>query len=243
MTARPRLAGVLPGPHHSSGRSCPWHDGRVEVSDTPRAIRIAVVDDHPLVARALDGATAGGNAGDAVRIVVLAEAATVGEGSLLFERRDLDAIVCDLQLGTGADGLLVLDEARRHAIPVLVVSGFDRPVFARASFERGAAGFVPKADGLASIVEAIALVAGGGLAFSHGIAAARDPHAEPTQRELEVIRGIAAGRSTDEIARDLALSTRTVESHVRRLFDRFEVVSRAELAVFAEREGWLALPG
>jgi DNA-binding NarL/FixJ family response regulator len=214
----------------------------VDVTHEPRRVRIGVVDDHPLVAKALDGAT-GGAPGREIRIDLRAVAATVGAAVELLDRDDLDVLVCDLQVGAGADGLLVLEVARRRSIPVLVVSGFDRPVFARAAFERGAAGFVTKGEGVDALVEAIGRVAAGEAAFGERtLLAVRAPGAQPTARELEVIRGIAAGRSTDEIARDLMLSARTVESHVRRLFDRFGVVSRAELAVVAEREGWLSLP-
>jgi DNA-binding CsgD family transcriptional regulator len=61
----------------------------------------------------------------------------------------------------------------------------------------------------------------------------------PSRREIEVVHLVAAGRSNDEIARELALSLKTVESHLRRLFDRYGVANRTELAVLAIRERWV----
>jgi DNA-binding CsgD family transcriptional regulator len=75
---------------------------------------------------------------------------------------------------------------------------------------------------------------------SRPMPAAADPDLRlPTRREVEVVRLVAAGRTNDEIARELALSLKTVESHLRRLFDRYGVANRTELAVLAIREGWV----
>ena len=60
----------------------------------------------------------------------------------------------------------------------------------------------------------------------------------PSDRELEVLRLLTTGASNDEIAGRLGLSDKTVESHLRRMFDRYGVLSRTELAVLAVREGW-----
>jgi len=64
----------------------------------------------------------------------------------------------------------------------------------------------------------------------------------PSQRELEVMRLVAAGASNEHIARELFLSLKTVESHLRRLFARYDVTNRTELAVLAVREGWVDAP-
>lgn len=61
--------------------------------------------------------------------------------------------------------------------------------------------------------------------------------------DREIVRGLVAGRSNDEIAQELGVARKTVESRLTRLFSRLEVGSRTELALRAEREGWLELPG
>jgi DNA-binding NarL/FixJ family response regulator len=61
-------------------------------------------------------------------------------------------------------------------------------------------------------------------------------------REHEVLAGIVNGRSNDQIGVDLGITTRTVEAHLTRLYDRFGVHSRTELATRVVREGWLDVP-
>ena len=104
----------------------------------------------------------------------------------------------------------------------------------------GAAGFVLKTAPLGEIVAAIRLAAEGGLAFRvrpSGLGAER-----PTARELEVVRLVVDGCSNDEIGAALGIGARTVETHLRRLFERFAIASRTELATRALREGWLEIP-
>jgi len=75
-------------------------------------------------------------------------------------------------------------------------------------------------------------------------AALRAPSAlpRPSRRELDVLGLVAAGASNEEVARELFLSLKTVESHLRRLFGRYGVTNRTELAVLAVREGWVDAP-
>ena len=66
--------------------------------------------------------------------------------------------------------------------------------------------------------------------------------ASPTRRELQVVRLVVDGRSDDEIGAALGITTKTVEGHLRRLFERLGVQSRPELAARALREAWLEVP-
>jgi DNA-binding NarL/FixJ family response regulator len=110
----------------------------------------------------------------------------------------------------------------------------------RAVFERGGAGFLSKATELDAVLAAIRSVARGEAAFSAmALEAARDAIRPPSAREIEVIRLLMQGATSDEAGHDLRISARTVESHIRRLFDRYGVVSRTELIVLAHREAWV----
>jgi DNA-binding NarL/FixJ family response regulator len=110
----------------------------------------------------------------------------------------------------------------------------------RAAFERGASGFLHKTSDVPEILAAVRRVAAGGTAFSAAtLDAARYAPRAPSAREVEVIAGIQRGATSDEIAGQLKISPRTVESHLRRLFDRYGVVSRSELAVLAVSQGWV----
>ena len=62
----------------------------------------------------------------------------------------------------------------------------------------------------------------------------------PSERERQVIAAVVAGRTNAEIATELGLSEKTVETHLHRLFDRYAVLSRTELAIRAVDEGWVA---
>jgi DNA-binding NarL/FixJ family response regulator len=70
----------------------------------------------------------------------------------------------------------------------------------------------------------------------------RNAPRRPSDREIEVLALVCAGASNDEIGARLDLSEKTVESHLRRLFDRYGVMSRTELAVLALREAWVPVP-
>jgi DNA-binding NarL/FixJ family response regulator len=123
---------------------------------------------------------------------------------------------------------------------VLLLSGFEQPSLIRAAVDRGAAGFLSKAADLPEIVAAIRAVAAGGTAFSAAaLRTSRTARRRPSDRELEVIRLVMEGATNAEIATTLGLSEKTVESHLRRLFDRYGLLSRTELAVIAIDEGWV----
>ncbi len=66
--------------------------------------------------------------------------------------------------------------------------------------------------------------------------------ARVTARELDVVRLVIEGRSNDEIGVALGIGPKTVETHLHRLYERFGIASRTELATRALREGWLEVP-
>jgi DNA-binding NarL/FixJ family response regulator len=224
-------------------------------------IRLAIVDDHPAITAALLGAIE-----RRADLEVVGTATTAGAALDLVEASWPDVVVCDLWLDgapSGLDVLAALANGRtsgrtggpRSGGPatagtgaggptpsVLILSGFDQPSFLRAAFEGGASGYVSKAASVEEIVDAIVTVAAGGTAFpAVTLRALRDAPRRPSERELGAIRLLARGASNDEIAAGLGISVKTVESHLRRLFGRYGVLSRTELAMLAVREGWLGI--
>ena len=93
---------------------------------------------------------------------------------------------------------------------------------------------------IAELVDAIRRAAAGGMSFARrpGSGAA----IKLSEREHEVVTLVVEGLSNDEIAARLGIGAKTVESHLRRLFERLDVASRTELATRALREGWLEVP-
>ena len=223
-------------------RDASCHDARVNTDP----IRVLVVDDHPAIALAVQAAAA--TEAEAVverEIRVVGTARTLDEAiALIAEPAAADApeiVLCDIQLQAGMDGLRVVDSAVAAGLRAIVLTSFDRSSLMRAAFEHGASGFVDKGADMTEILNAVRLVAGGGAAFSAtSLDAARYGPRAPSDREVGVIRELQGGTTNEEIGARLGITGRTVESHLRRLFDRYGVVSRTELAFLALREGWIA---
>lgn len=191
-------------------------------------IRVAVVDDHPLVR---EGTAAIVDRADDMEIA--------GVAGSLDELRPMldgtvDVLLLDLRLGQES-GFDLLRAADAPMPSVVVLTSYDYPQYADAALRLGAAGFVVKTAPTAELLDAIRRAASGGMAF--GVR----PGGGVTlsERELEVVRLVVEGASNDEIGARLGISSRTVESHLRRLFERLGVASRTELAARALREGWL----
>ena len=217
-------------------------------SEPPRlegVIHVGLVDDHPAIVASIAAAIEG--SGD---LRVAGVASTLDEAlALVAPDRDppIDVLLCDMQLAGGAEGLRLLNardatQGRRPAIVIL--SGFDQPSLIRAAFERGAAGYLVKTAPLDATLEAIRTVAAGWTAFSaSAVGAVRSAPRRPSDREIQVLGLVRAGASNAEVAASLGVSEKTVESHLRRMFDRYGVLSRTELAVFAINEGWVTASG
>ena len=208
-------------------------------------IRLAVVDDHPAIGRAIEAAISAEVAPSEGQrpIVVVAVARTPEEGLEVVSRRGPDApdvVLCDIQLRAGTDGLAVIAAAATAGCRAIVLTSFERSSLMRLAFERGASGYLDKGAELSTILDAVRVVAAGGTAFSAAsLDAARYGPRSPSDRELGVLRELHTGATSEEIGARLGISGRTVESHLRRLFDRYGVVSRTELAMLAIREGWI----
>jgi DNA-binding NarL/FixJ family response regulator len=207
-------------------------------------IRLAIVDDHPAIGLAIQAAAAAERPGDGAQpIVIVGTARTADDGIELVSRSGDDApdvVLCDVQLTSGTDGLRVVAAATAAGRSAIILTSFDRSSLMRAAFEHGASGFIDKRTDVGAILEAVRTVAAGGTAFSAAaLDAARYGPRPPSAREIGVLRELQRGASSDEIGVRLGISARTVESHLRRLFDRYGVVSRTELAVLALNEGWV----
>lgn len=192
-------------------------------------IRVAVVDDHPLVR---EGTAATVDRQDDMRIV--GAVGTLDEVRPMLRDGQVDVLLLDLRLGEES-GLDLLRSGGEPMPAVVVVTSYDYPQYADAALRLGAAGFVVKTAPTSELLDAIRRAAAGGLHFGvrpgNGVSL--------SDREREVLRLVVGGASNDEIGARLGISARTVESHLRRLFERLSTASRTELATRAVREGWL----
>jgi DNA-binding NarL/FixJ family response regulator len=202
---------------------------------TPDAVRLLIVDDHPVVR---DGTAALLAAQPGIEVV--GTAGSIDEATALLASTPSDVLLLDIRLGTDS-GLRLLTESAADAPAVIVLTAYDYPQYAEAALRLGASGFVLKTAPLTELLDAIRRVAAGGMAFSIRPRAGAGL-ARLSERELDVVRLVVDGRSNDEIGARLGIGPKTVESHLRRLFERFDLASRTELATRALREGWLEVP-
>ncbi len=207
-------------------------------------IRILLVDDHTILRAGL-------------RLLLEAEPnlTVVGEAGsgaeALEQARTLqpDVIVLDLGL-PGMSGLDVLREVRQRvpSARVLVLSMYTNEDIVRHVFLAGGLGFVTKRATAQEITEAIRTVFRGGRYLSADLAylreyairqarAAECARGELSQREREVLRLIASGYATSEIAARLSISPKTVETHRRRIMAKLKLSSRPELVRYALEHG------
>jgi len=199
-------------------------------------IRLVVVDDHPAIATAVAAATASRD-----DIVLVGRATSRDAAITLIEETQPDVVLCDIWLGGEPSGLDLLRRLQSGRPRILMLSGFEQASFLRAAFEGGAAGYLSKASDLDEILDAVTAVVAGETRFPDvTLRALRDAPRRPSDREVEALRLLARGSSNDEIAMGLGISIKTVESHFRRLFGRYGVLSRTELALLAVREGWVS---
>jgi DNA-binding NarL/FixJ family response regulator len=202
------------------------------VTDATAPIRVAIIDDHPVVREGTAALLAGIEG-----LVIAGTAGSLDDAEPLLDPAAVDVVLLDIRLGSSS-GLSLLGGDR--SLPAIVVlTAYDYPQYAAAAIRLGAAGFVLKTAPVAELVDAIRRAAAGGLAFG-----TRPPAraATFTPRELDVVLRVVDGRTNDEIGGELGITPKTVEAHLRRMFERLGIMSRTELATRALREGWLEVP-
>ena len=206
---------------------------------------VLLVDDHDLIR---DGLTAVFSAQADMEVV--GTAATVAEAVELYAAHHPQVVVTDLQLQDGT-GLDVIRHIRADSpdvgLVVLTMHSGDEQIF--AALEAGASAFVGKDAPSTEVVKAARNAAiSPGTFTSAGLAEAvvRRTTAATTRlsdRELEVLRHLADGSSTAEIASRLYLSESTVKSHVQKVYQKLGAANRAQALVTAMRIGLLPSGG
>jgi DNA-binding NarL/FixJ family response regulator len=207
------------------------------------SIRLLVVDDHPIIREGLQRLFAG------TEIVIALEAASPHEALKSLRAGMVDVALIDVRFPNG-DGLELLAhlKARFPKLPVLMFSAYANPKFIARANSLEAAGYILKGDSQARIISLIRQAAQGERCWdreelrraSVALTAPRveqDVVAPLTQRESEVLRQMALGRTNKQIAQDLKISYETVKEHVQHVLEKIGVSDRTQAAVWAVREG------
>ena len=209
------------------------------------APRVVLVDDHGLF-------RSGVRAELGRQVEVVGEADDVAPAIELIGRELPDVVLLDVHLPGGGGHAVITEVKKEHPeIKFLALSASDAPEDVIAVIRAGARGYVTKTISTADLADAIRRVADGDAVFSHRLAgfvldafatapAAPDvrPSFDPeldqlTTREREVLRLIAQGYTYKEVARELYISVKTVESHVSSVLRKLQLSSRHQLTRWA----------
>ena len=202
-------------------------------------IKILIADDHEVVRHGLRDILAKAFAG-----AQIGEAQDSRETASLLEQEPWDLVLLDINM-PGRSGLDVLRDAKRLCpkTPVLVLSAYPEAEFALRALKLGASAYQNKQIASAELVAAIRKILAGGkyltstlaqkLADSLGEDLQREPHESLSNRELEVLRKIASGKTVKEIAEQLALGEATIATYRSRIAKKMGLFTNVELTRYS----------
>lgn len=211
--------------------------------------RILLVDDHQIMRDGLRLMLR-----ERPEVEVVGDAFDTEEAWLAVENLKPDVVILDLEL-PGVGGMALARRLQQHfpEIKVIILTGHTEPQFVSEALRAGVQGYVAKANASSLLVAALQAVLGGHVylcpeASTHVVREYRrhvdtgdgHPHVL-SARELEVLKRIAEGQSTKEIAFALSVSTKTVETHRLNILSKLQLKSVAELTKYAVREGLTTL--
>ncbi|MBO0694731.1 MAG: response regulator transcription factor [Verrucomicrobia bacterium] len=218
--------------------------------DPPESKRIVIVDDHPLFRKGLEEMihSDGGFA-------VCGEAGNASEAMEVIRKLNPDLAIVDISL-PGANGIELIKNIRAEfrQMPVLVLSMHDESLYALRALRAGADGYCMKHEAMANVIHAIHEVFNGRPYLSPAMAAQvitkfahRQAEGETdaverlSDRELEILELIGKGHDVRQIAKQLHLSPKTVETHRSHIKDKLDLKNSREVARFALQ--WLSVRG
>ena len=223
-------------------------NGEPEGNGGAAVLRIVLADDHAVVREGLKALING-----QMDMTVVGEAAD-GEAACRAARTLApDVLVIDLSMPT-LSGAEAAARIRRESpgVKVLALTVHEERVYLTQLLRAGATGYVLKRAAAAALVGAIRAVASGGVYVDPSMAgslvegylegeeaAARPSGVSLSERERDVLMRIARGFSNKEIAVELGLSVKTVETYKARMAEKLGLRSRAEIVRYAAQQGWL----
>jgi DNA-binding NarL/FixJ family response regulator len=219
------------------------------VGQAERPVRVLIVDDDAHIRRVMAQELMADP-----RTMVVGQATNVREGRRAIKQHDFDVMLVDLHLGDG-EGFELLDYMKtvRPAAEAVVVSVTESDEQVLRAFELGATGFLIKNSWFGNYPQAVLQVANGGASITPTLArrllqrfdsahsTARTPSPpefeQLSDREKDVLRMVASGHTSTEIGARLQISGMTVNTHVRNIYRKFQVRTRAQAVRFASLRG------
>ncbi len=206
-------------------------------------IRIAIVDDHPMVRAGLRKFFS-----DQIDLQVVAEAGNGLEAVEIVCQGEVDVMLMDISMPAhnGVDALAAI-KARAPKLPVLILSGFPEEHYATTLMRQGASGYLNKDCDPEEIIRAIRTVARGRRYITAGVAerlaegatrrADKPLHEQLSERELQVYLRLAKGETIGHMAVSMVLSVKTVSTYRTRVMEKMRLVSNSDLTYHALKNG------
>ena len=202
-------------------------------------IRILIADDHAVVREGVKSILS-----EVPDITVAGEAANGQEALEKIAQKAYDLVLMDIAM-PGRDGLEILKEikAQKPKLPVLVLSMFPEEQYAMRALKSGASGYLTKESIPDELIKAVRKITQGGKYISSSFSekfilsmdsdTERPPHESLSDREYQVMRMIASGKTLKEIAEALFLSVKTVSTYRARILEKMGMKNNAELTHYA----------
>jgi two-component system, NarL family, invasion response regulator UvrY len=206
-------------------------------------IRAIVADDHAVVRRGLRELLT-----ESSDVSVIGEAGTARETLEQVRAGKWDVLILDINLPDGS-GLDVLRQVKQEfpQLPVLILTIYAEEQFAVRALRAGAAGYLTKESAPEELLDAIRKVVHGGRYISPALAerlavladpqAERQPHETLSDREFQVFRTLASGKTVSQVADALHLSVKTISTYRARVLEKMGLQTNAELTMYAVRNG------
>ena len=206
-------------------------------------IKVLIADDHPVVRLGLRQILS-----ESSDIHVGAEVASAQDVLQAVRDQRWDIVVLDISL-PGGNGIELIGEIRkeRPETRVLILTVHSEEQYAVRAIRAGAAGFLNKESAPDRLTEAIRRIASGGRYVSAELAetlasllageAKGQPHERLSDREFEIMKLLASGKTVSQVAQDLSLSVKTISTHRARILKKMEMKTNAELMHYAVRQG------
>ena len=202
-------------------------------------MKILLIDDHAVVRQGLKLILA-----DQFKKAVFGEARNSAEALNRVVKENWDVVLLDITM-PGRSGLEALRDIKRlrPKLPVLVLSMHPEDQFAVRILKAGASGYLTKESADEELVGAIKKVIEGGRYVSPSLAermasyltidVQKAPHERLSDREFQVLRMIASGKTVSQIGRELSLSVKTISTHRARLLEKMDLKNNAQLTHYA----------
>lgn len=206
---------------------------------TPAAVQILLVDDHPVVRDGLRGQLTTQS-----DLVVVAEAASAEEALAVLRTKPADVVITDLHM-PGLGGIALIGDIRRlhPGTEVLVLTTYDTDEDVLPAIAAGARGYLLKDAGRHALFDAVRAASRGRSVLSPAISERLTRRPLPARllsdRELEVLQLVAAGRTNRQIGAALFIGEATVKTHLQRIFAKLDVADRAAAVASGYRAGLL----